>query len=113
MAMAEVISRERQFLRRGVGWQTYVSLREAPENHHVRMTYHRGDLEIMSPSKSHGLFAALIGRFIDVWPEELDIDIQSCRTVTFSREDLESGLEPDNCYHVQNEPLVRNKTEFD
>lgn len=113
MATAEVIPRERRFLLRGVGWRTYVSLREAPENYQVRMTYHRGDLEIMSPSKSHELFAALLGRFIDAWTEELDIDIQSCRTVTFSREDLECGLEPDNCYYVQNEPLVRNKTELD
>ena len=55
----------------------------------------------------------LIGLLLHAWTLERDIDIQSCRTVTFKREDLQRGLEPDNCYYVANEARVRSKTELD
>jgi len=113
MATVEQIQREQRFVLRGITWPTYQSLRDAPENYHVRMTYDRGDLEIMSPSQLHEQYSYILGRLIDVWTEECDIDIKSCRTMTFKREDLERGLEPDNCYYVQHEPQMRQKTELD
>jgi len=113
MATAEHICLERRFLLHGVPWQAYVTLRDLPENEHVRMTYDRGVLEMMSPSKFHEQMACLISRLIDAWTEECEVDIQSCGAVTFQREDLEQGLEPDKCYYVAHEPLVRNKRELD
>ena len=67
----------------------------------------------MSPSKTHEQYASLMDLLLHVWAWEWDIDIQSCRTVTFKREDLQRGLEPDNCYYVANEAVVRSKTELD
>jgi len=113
MAIVERVASDRRFLLRGVPWQTYLSLREAPENHHLRMTYDRGDLEMMSPSAWHERLGYVIGRLIDVWTVELNIDVQSCRTMTFKREDLDRGLEPDNCYYVKHEPLVWDKVDLD
>lgn len=113
MAIAESIYKEQRFLLPGVAWQTYLALREQSENEHVRMTYDRGVLEMMTPSKRHEQFGYLIGRLIDIWTEELEIDVQSCRTVTFRREDLQRSLEPDNCYYIAHEPLVRDKAELD
>ncbi|MGD0519446.1 MAG: Uma2 family endonuclease, partial [Thermoguttaceae bacterium] len=92
---------------------TYLSLREQPDNEHVRMTYDRGVLEMMTPSKRHEQFGYMIGRLIDAWTEELGIDVQSCRTMTFKREDIQRGLEPDNCYYIAHESLIRNKAELD
>ena len=34
----------------GVAWETYERLLEDLEHHHVRLTYDRGRLEIMSPT---------------------------------------------------------------
>jgi Uma2 family endonuclease len=113
MTTVEAVHREQRFLLPGVPWQTYLALRAQSENEHVRMTYDRGVLEMMTPSKRHEQFGYLIGRLIDVWTEELGIDVQSCRTVTFKREDLQRGLEPDNCYYIANEPAVRNRGELD
>lgn len=113
MATVEQVRAERCFGLHGVSWQTYLELRMSPQNEHVRMTYDRGKLKMMSPSKTHEQLASLIARLIEVWTEEIGIDIQSCRTVTFQREDLERGLEPDNCYYVANEPLARSKSELD
>ena len=113
MATAEKARAEKTFLLYGIPWQTYVALRELPDNYNVRMTYDGGVLEMMSPSKLHEQLSHLVGRLIDAWTEELDIDIQGCRSMTFKRADLEKGFEPDNCYYVSSEPLVRQKTELD
>jgi Uma2 family endonuclease len=113
MATVEPMRPQQQLQLQGIPWNTYVLLRELPENEHVRMIYDRGDLEMMSPSRRHEQFASLIDRLIGFWALDLNIDIASCRTMTVKREDLERGLEPDNCYYVQNEPLVRTKGELD
>ena len=39
--------------------------------------------------------------------EELDLEIRSLGSRTCDREDLAKGLEPDQCYYIQNESLVR------
>ena len=81
-----------------------------PENHHVRMTYDRGELEMMSPSKLHEQLSYLIGRLIDVWTEELGINIRGAAgTVTFQWADLQRSLEPDNCYYIAHKALVRDE----
>ncbi len=113
MATVEYVRAEPRFLLHGVPWREYLALRELPENHRVSMTYDRGELELMSPSKLHEQLSYLIGRLIDVWTEEWGIDVQSCRTMTFRREDLQRGLEPDNCYYIAHEMQVRRKKELD
>ena len=93
----------------GVPWKIYRRLREMPENNNIRMTYDRGELEIMSPSAEHEGIAYLIGKLIDVWTMELNVPIRSCRTMTIRRSALDCGFEPDNCYYVQHEPQMWNK----
>lgn len=90
-----------------------MALRDAPENYHVRMTYDRGELEMMSPSKPHEQYTRLLDWLVHAWVEELDVDIVSCGTMTCRREDLRRGFEPDNCYYVEHEPMMRAKEELD
>jgi len=73
------------------------------------MTYDRGELEIMSPSRAHEEIALMLGTLIDVWAIELDVGIVGCRTMTIRRADLKRGFEPDNCYYVQHEPQMWDK----
>jgi len=102
-----------QFCLRGISWQTYVTLRDAPENDHVRMTYDRGDLQMMSPSKRHEQRATVLDLLIHAWAEELGIDILGCGMMTCRREDLDRGFEPDKCYYVQHAAAMRAKEELD
>lgn len=113
MSTVEQIPPESRFVLHGIPWRAYETLRAVPENENVRMTYDRGVLEIMSPSRMHERYGYFLGRLIDVWTEELEIEIQGCRTMTIRREDLERGFEPDNCYYIQNEPRVWDKEELD
>ena len=50
-----------------ISWKTYRRLRKMPENNNIRMTYDRGELEIMSPSSLHEGIARLLGELITVW----------------------------------------------
>src|SRR6516225_1845301 len=104
---------ESRVLLRKATWEQYVSLRDARENSRMRMTYDRGELEIMSPSKPHERLGYLIGRFIDIWTLDRRIPIQSCRSTTFRRMDLRRGVEPDNCYYIENEAVVRDREDAD
>ena len=97
----------------GVTWRQYVELRDNPQNDHVRMTFDQGGLELMSPTRLHERVRILIAKCIDVWVEERRIPIQSCGSTTFRREDLERGIEPDNCYYIQHESAVRERDEID
>jgi Uma2 family endonuclease len=113
MATVETILPPQHFVLSGVRWEAYRELRDAPENEHARMTYDRGDLEIMSLSRRHERLADFIGRLVHVWTEESGIEIESCRSMTMQREDLQRGFEADNCYYVANVHLVRGKEELD
>jgi len=97
----------------GISWKMYRRLRKMPENCNIRMTYDRGELEIMSPSSTHEVIARLLGTLIDVWAEELDIEIVPCRMLTIRRPDLDRGLEPDDCVYVQHELEMRDKKKVD
>jgi Uma2 family endonuclease len=50
---------------------------------------------------------------LEVLTLELNIPIQSLGSTTFHRRDVEGGLEPDECYYIRNEPLVRGKKRLD
>jgi len=98
---------------RAATWQQYVELRDSDEHRNTRMTFDRGRLELMSPSKLHERVGYLMGRCIDVWTEEKQIEVQSCRSTTFRRQDLLRGLEADNCYYIEHEPDVRDRDQVD
>ena len=86
---------------RDVPWKMHRRLRRMPAYYNIRMTFDRGELEIMSPSVLHEKIASLLGDLINVWRIELGIPMVSCRTTTIRRSALQRGFEPDNCYYIQ------------
>jgi Uma2 family endonuclease len=104
---------ESRVLLRKATWEQYVSLRDVDENRHTRMTFDRGSLELMSPTGLHERVRILIGHCLFVWFEETQIPSQSRGSTTFRREDLERGLEPDNCFYIQHESAIRDRDEID
>ena len=44
---------------------------------------------------------------------ELGIDVASCGSLTCKREDLQRGFEPDECYYIENEALMRGRRDVD
>ena len=113
--MATVVPLQTQhILLEGVGWQTYQSLiKDLEADSGKRLTYNQGTLEIMVPLPPHEGYKKLIGRFVEAATEETATEIRSLGSTTWSRKDLAKGLEADECYYIQNEPLVRGKQEID
>ncbi|MEZ2240358.1 Uma2 family endonuclease [Microcoleus sp.] len=101
-------------LLKNISWRTYESLvNELAEQRGIRLTYDRGTLEIMTPSDPHEGNKQILGRFVETVTEELNIEIRSLGSRTCKREDLERGLEPDQCYYIENEAIVRSLKQID
>ncbi len=92
----------------GISFSTYEALlNELEDRRRLRLTYQRGNLEIMSPSQDHERVKSLLGRMIETLTEVLDIPICSCGSMTFRDQLTECGLEPDECYYIQHEADIR------
>ncbi len=97
-----------------ISWQTYQSLTiDFEQEPTIRLTYDRGTLEIRMPLTPHETFKKILGRLIEAAIEELDLEIRSLGSLTCNREDLAKGLEPDQCYYIQNELQVRSVDRID
>ncbi|MCI0491422.1 MAG: Uma2 family endonuclease [Planctomycetes bacterium] len=94
----------------GVSYATYEAiLTEIEDRRRLRITYHHGEMEMMSPSQDHERAKTLIGRMIETLTEELGIPVLSCGSTTFKNQLRDCGLEPDECYYVRNEAVVRGR----
>src|SRR5262249_48910267 len=54
-----------------------------------------------------------MGRTVETLTVEMKLNVCSCGSMTIRRPDLAKGFEPDECYYIQNEPLVRGTRELD
>src|SRR5688572_20181416 len=100
-------------LLRGINWGLYDALVQAVGDQNIRMTYDRGALEIMPPLPIHERWSNVIGRLLESLTVELNIPMEGLGRTTFRREDLERGLEPDECYYVEHAAHVRDKDTLD
>lgn len=97
-----------------ISWRTYQSLLADYEQEPAfRLTYDSGTLEIRMPRDLHEHYKKLIGRLVEAATEELGLEIRSLGSRTCDRKDLKKGLEPDQCYYIKNEPLVRSVSQID
>lgn len=92
----------------GISWKTYETLLEELSDRRLRLTYNRGNLEIMAPSPEHELSKEVLGRFIDTIAEELEVNIYPLGSTTFKQPEL-SGAEPDKCFYIRNIAVVQGK----
>jgi Uma2 family endonuclease len=84
-----------------ISWEQYVKISDAlTPQRGLRLTYDGQRLELMTLSFPHEHYRRMIGRLIDALSFELRIDLQGGGSMTFRREDLERGLEPDECYWI-------------
>lgn len=93
-----------------VSWQEYTRLLRTFEGRHLRLTYDRGRLEIMTLSHKHEISTGLLGRIVVTLTEELNMPIKDGRSTTLRRKKKLKGLESDNCFWIANEAAVRGKS---
>lgn len=96
---AELEPRQR-FVLWNAGWDVYEKLVDAFNELHVRVTYDRGNIELMSPLLIHETVKVWFGQFILVLAVELDFPVRQVGGPTIRRKDRDRGLEPDDCFYL-------------
>ncbi|MEG4804489.1 Uma2 family endonuclease [Microcoleus sp. ARI1-B5] len=97
-----------------VSWPEFEAiLSELGEHRAARLAYNQGSLEIRMPLPEHEVNKELIGDMVKILLEELEIDCECFGSTTFKRETKKSGVEPDQCFYIQNHQVMRGKRRVD
>ena len=105
---------EQRTVLRNISWGTFETLlKETGEDRGSRFAYDCGTLEIMTPLFEHENPKIQFDRLIFALVEELEIEIKSAGSTTLKRRIANRGIEPDNCYYIQNEAVVRSNQTLD
>ncbi|RUS99175.1 hypothetical protein DSM106972_078770 [Dulcicalothrix desertica PCC 7102] len=101
-------------LLRDVTWEEFETiLDELGEHRATRIAYDKGVLEIMAPLPEHEFSKEIISDLVKALLEELDIEFISLGSTTFKNQAMAQGIEPDQCFYIQNEILIRGKARLD
>jgi Uma2 family endonuclease len=97
-----------------VDWRTYSQfLRIFAERPGYRLTYDRGELEIMSPLLEHDKDGRFLGRLAVTLTEELGLPVIGGGSVTMRRRGKQRGLEPDDCFWIGNAARMAGRRRLD
>src|ERR1043165_3043265 len=108
------VEARQQFVLYNVAWDDYIKIGEAlSDRPGLRLTYDQGMLELMTTSTGHERYKQWLGRFVETIAEELNKPIMPGGSMTFQRADVKRGFEPDNCFWIANENVVRHKMTWD
>ena len=97
-----------------VSWATYEALlADHTGSSAPRFTYDQGELEILSPTTEHERDNRTLSSLVEIVADELAIDVLNVGSMTFKREDLRKGFEPDSCFYIRHEADVFGKRQID
>jgi Uma2 family endonuclease len=84
-----------------ISWAQYETiLAIRGDRSHPRIAYLEGELELMSPGRSHEAIKKRIARLLEAWAEEAGVDLEAFGSWTVKDELVQRGVEPDECYVV-------------
>jgi len=104
---------EQRVVLNDVTWETYLALATETDRPGKRIAYDQGVMEIMSPGILHENAGRLIGRMVEVFTEELNIEAAAVKSTTFRRSDKKRGFEADESFYIANESAIRGKHHID
>jgi Uma2 family endonuclease len=85
----------------GISWADYEAvLAMRGDDGGVRLTYLKGELELMTPSMDHEEYKKRLARLLEAYAEERGIDLEGYGSWTVRQAKRERGVEPDECYVV-------------
>jgi Uma2 family endonuclease len=101
-------------LLQGVSWQEFETiLEELGHRRAARIAYDNGTLEIMAPLPEHEQSKEIVGDLLKALLEELDIEFLTLGSTTFKNQQMAQGIEPDQCFYIQHEAMIRGKKRLD
>jgi Uma2 family endonuclease len=113
-AQHRCIEPAQRFVLDGITWHQYVAISDAlPERAGLRTAFDGARLELMTTSSPHEWSKGLLGRIIRTLTFETELPLHSGGNTTFRREDLERGLEPDECFWIEHARQIDNHRNWD
>lgn len=97
-----------------VKWSEFEAILDELGNKRAcRVAYSDGILEIRMPSPQHEKAKVLIGDIVKILLEELNMDNECFGSSTFKRQDIAKGIEPDDCFYIENFAQTIGKDRID
>lgn len=97
-----------------VSWETVEKLiEETGEDRKARFYYLDGDLEIMPPLAFHEGSNRFLDDLVRVLCDQLGLNMRKLGSTLLKTDEINRGCEPDSCYYIQNEPVIRGKVNID
>lgn len=97
-----------------VNWSEFeLILDELGENRSSRIAYIKNVLEIRMPLPEHEREKSILGDIVKILLDELEMDCECFGSTTFKRRDMNAGLEPDECFYIQNHRSVIGRNRLD
>ena len=104
-------SEERLITLTGIKWLTFKAIMsDVGDGRAWRIAYAERVLEIRMPLTEHEEPKGMIESFVEAFADALDIEVRKLGALTLEREDLARAIEPDSCFYIQNESVVRGKS---
>ena len=101
---------ERVVVLHNVSWETYERLlSEHQDQSGTHFIYDEGELEIMVMSARHEVPDRVLASLVSILAEELRIHILQIGSMTYKREDLQKGFEPDSAFYIAHAAEMRGK----
>jgi Uma2 family endonuclease len=88
-------------------------LAEMGDHRATRIAYNEEVLEIRMPLPKHERTKSILGDAVKILLEELEIDCECFGSTTFKRQEMSYGIEPDECFYIQNQQLMVGKDRVD
>src|SRR5262245_4680758 len=86
-----------------LSWEEYQATLQDLDAFRFRTAFDRGRLEIMPTSRLHEIIKSLLARLLEPWADANGIRYAFGGAMSCTREDLNRGLEPDECYWTAHE----------
>lgn len=98
----------------GVKWSEFEHiLTELGENRSSRLSYCKEILEFITPLPEHEDDKEILSDLIKAILEEQEIEFRTLGSTTFKNPAMAQGIEPDQCFYIQNEAKIRGKKRLD
>ncbi|MFN4887110.1 MAG: Uma2 family endonuclease [Pseudanabaena sp.] len=90
-----------------IGWQEFEDiLEDLGEHRHSHVAYYKGVLEFRMPLPEHERYKMLVSHLLVVLLNELGLEWESLGSTTFKNRRMQAGIEPDDCFYIQNYQAV-------
>jgi hypothetical protein len=115
IAIAQIqVAPGQRLILENISWQEFEEiLEDLGEHRHSHIAYYRGVLEFRMPSLGHEQAKVLISNLLVVLLEELNLEWESLGSTTFKSQVMQTGIEPDDCFYIQNYQAMIGKQRLD